>query len=157
MVHWVDKVFSERFSIMESFEVGMLSLLNQTAGTSYHVSPSTASVLDFDDVSSTSLSATEFILSGDNITEQCENLTDPQEVETCYENYYLHLYLGPRRLPRETLIPVTIIYIIIFVTGVFGNLTTCIVILTNQYMQTATNYYLFNLAMADMTTLIVGE
>lgn len=85
----------------------------------------------------------------------CQNITEFTLNDKCVENY-LHTYLGPRSLPLETLVPVTIIYIIIFVTGVFGNVTTCIVILTNQYMQTATNYYLFNLAMADMTTLIVG-
>lgn len=85
----------------------------------------------------------------------CNNITEFTTNQFCMENY-LELYLGPRSLPLETLVPVTIIYVIIFVTGVFGNVTTCIVILTNQYMQTATNYYLFNLAMADMTTLVVG-
>lgn len=85
----------------------------------------------------------------------CQNITEFSQNDKCVENY-LHQYLGPRSLPLETLVPVTIIYVIIFVTGIFGNVTTCIVILTNQYMQTATNYYLFNLAMADMTTLVVG-
>ena len=69
---------------------------------------------------------------------------------------YIVRYLGAKTLPYETLIPITVIYILIFITGVFGNVTTMIVILTNQYMQTATNYYLFNLAVADMTTLVVG-
>jgi neuromedin U receptor 1 len=70
---------------------------------------------------------------------------------------YLQLYLGPKNLPYESLIPMTAIYIIILLTGVFGNVTTCVVIITNQYMHTATNYYLFNLAIADMTTLVVGK
>ncbi|ODM97258.1 Neuromedin-U receptor 1 [Orchesella cincta] len=91
-----------------------------------------------------------------NFSSYCDNITDVHLSRKCYDEY-LSRYLGPRSLPWETLIPVTIIYVLIFVTGVFGNVTTCIVILTNQYMQTATNYYLFNLAMADMTTLIVGE
>ena len=60
-------------------------------------------------------------------------------------------------LPYETLIPITVIYVAIFLSGVFGNVTTMLVILTNQYMHSATNYYLFNLAVADMTTLIMGE
>jgi len=70
---------------------------------------------------------------------------------------YLEVYLGPKNLPYESLIPMTAIYILILLTGVFGNVTTCVVIITNQYMHTATNYYLFNLAIADMTTLVVGK
>jgi len=72
-------------------------------------------------------------------------------------NEYLEQYLGPKNLPYSSLIPMTIIYVLILLTGIFGNVTTCVVIITNQYMHTATNYYLFNLAMADMTTLVVGK
>jgi len=71
-------------------------------------------------------------------------------------NAYIVMYLGSKTLPYETLIPITVIYILIFLTGVFGNVTTMVVILTNSYMHSATNYYLFNLAVADMTTLVVG-
>jgi len=35
-------------------------------------------------------------------------------------------------------------------TGVIGNVTTCVVIARNSYMHTATNYYLFSLAISDM-------
>lgn len=35
-------------------------------------------------------------------------------------------------------------------TGVIGNVTTCVVIAGNSYMHTATNYYLFSLAISDM-------
>ncbi len=35
-------------------------------------------------------------------------------------------------------------------------MSTCIVIAKNKYMQTATNYYLFNLAMADLLLLVLG-
>ena len=38
--------------------------------------------------------------------------------------------------------------------GVLGNLATCIVILRNEYMRTTTNIYLFNLAVADLLTLL---
>lgn len=40
--------------------------------------------------------------------------------------------------------------LIIFVVGIIGNLLTCIVIYTDRSMHTATNYYLFNLAVSDM-------
>ena len=65
--------------------------------------------------------------------------------------------LGPRRLPLNWLIPLTVVYSIIFLTGIVGNICTCLVIARNQYMQTATNCYLFNLAIADMMTLLFGK
>jgi neuromedin U receptor 1 len=39
---------------------------------------------------------------------------------------------------------------ITFVVGVFGNLLTCVVIYCDRTMHTATNYYLFNLAVSDL-------
>ena len=68
----------------------------------------------------------------------------------------LSLILGPKRQELYKVIPVTLIYCMIFVTGIVGNICTCIVIAKNKYMQTATNYYLFNLAIADLLVLILG-
>ena len=65
--------------------------------------------------------------------------------------------LGPQHLPYNSLVPMTVVYIVIFCTGMVGNCATCIVIAKNQYMQSATNYYLFNLAVADMLTLAFGK
>ena len=48
-------------------------------------------------------------------------------------------------------------YGLIFLTGVVGNVSTCIVIIKNNYMHTATNYYLFSLAISDVLTLILGK
>lgn len=53
-------------------------------------------------------------------------------------------------------IPVTVIYVIIFFTGLIGNVSTCIVILKNKSMHTATNYYLCSLAISDLLLLISG-
>ena len=64
--------------------------------------------------------------------------------------------LGPQRQELYKVIPVTIVYCIIFITGIIGNVSTCVVIAKNRYMQTATNYYLFNLAIADLLMLILG-
>uniref|UniRef100_A0AAN0LI00 Pyrokinin receptor GPCR protein n=1 Tax=Polyphagotarsonemus latus TaxID=1204166 RepID=A0AAN0LI00_9ACAR len=50
----------------------------------------------------------------------------------------------------------TILYFVVFLTGVTGNVGTCIVILRNKYMRTATNYYLFSLAVSDLTLLVFG-
>jgi hypothetical protein len=64
--------------------------------------------------------------------------------------------LGPKHPEYYKLIPVTVIYCVIFVTGIIGNVSTCVVIARNRYMQTATNYYLFNLAVADLLVLVLG-
>ncbi|XP_050293133.1 pyrokinin-1 receptor-like [Anthonomus grandis grandis] len=58
--------------------------------------------------------------------------------------------------PLELVIPFTTVYAIIFLTGVIGNISTCIVIAKNKSMHTATNYYLFSLAVSDMLLLISG-
>ena len=69
---------------------------------------------------------------------------------------YLEATNGPRRGPLWAVITVTCIYGFIFLSGIFGNVCTCIVIMKNKYMHTATNYYLFNLAIADLLLLLSG-
>ncbi|XP_005178027.1 pyrokinin-1 receptor isoform X2 [Musca domestica] len=70
--------------------------------------------------------------------------------------YDLIAEFGPKRDPLQVVIPLTIIYGLIFVTGVIGNISTCIVIKKNRSMHTATNYYLFSLAISDFLLLISG-
>lgn len=79
------------------------------------------------------------------------------DLENLTEAEYLAKVLGPKYLPLKMVIPLTIAYVTIFVTGIFGNVTTCIVIVKNPSMQTATNYYLFSLAISDLTLLVLGE
>ncbi len=67
---------------------------------------------------------------------------------------YVEQMRGPQR--HEHVIAVTLVYGAIFVTGVVGNVCTCVVIARNRYMQTATNCYLFNLALADLLMLLLG-
>lgn len=64
--------------------------------------------------------------------------------------------LGPKRQELSKVVLMTIIYCVIFVTGIVGNVSTCIVIASNRYMHTATNYYLFNLAVSDLMVLVLG-
>lgn len=61
------------------------------------------------------------------------------------------------RDPLSIILPITICYLIIFIAGVLGNVITCIVIAKNKTMHTATNYYLFNLAVSDFLVLMFGE
>lgn len=63
---------------------------------------------------------------------------------------------GPKRDPLYIVIPITVLYAIIFLTGVIGNVSTCIVIARNKSMHTATNYYLFSLAVSDLLLLVCG-
>lgn len=53
-------------------------------------------------------------------------------------------------------VPISVIYVTIFLTGLIGNVATCIVIAKNKFMHTATNYYLFSLAVSDLLLLISG-
>lgn len=66
------------------------------------------------------------------------------------------LIFGPQRDTLYIVLPVTIAYVLIFVTGLFGNIITCIVIIRNKSMHTATNYYLFSLAISDLLLLLSG-
>lgn len=89
-----------------------------------------------------------YVVKIDNITELMMNLS---------ESEYVRLIWGPKHLPLKLVLPITFVYVAIFVTGVFGNVVTCIVIRRNPVMQTATNYYLFNLAISDLLLLILGK
>ena len=65
--------------------------------------------------------------------------------------------LGPKRDSLYFVIPITVIYVLIFISGLFGNFCTCAVISRNRYMRTTTNYYLFSLAMSDLLFLVMGK
>lgn len=49
----------------------------------------------------------------------------------------------PIRDSLSVAIPMTVVYVVILLSGLLGNISTCIVIAKNTYMHTATNYYLF--------------
>ena len=76
------------------------------------------------------------------------NLTDEQ---------YLAMVLGPQRIGWSILIPITFFYVIIFISGIIGNVAVCLVIVKNKSMHTATNYYLFSLAISDLMILVLGK
>ena len=61
-----------------------------------------------------------------------------------------------KRDPLYILIPITVIYAVILLTGLVGNVSTCVVIARNKHMHTATNYYLFSLAVSDLLLLVSG-
>ena len=70
---------------------------------------------------------------------------------------YIAQHLGAQHLPLTTIIPISVVYAIIFVVGVLGNVSTILVIFKNKYMHTSTNVYLANLAISDLLTHLVGK
>ncbi|EPQ10355.1 Neuromedin-U receptor 2 [Myotis brandtii] len=94
--------------------------------------------------------------------EKYENVSwiPQQELEDPFKKYlnstedYLTFVCGPRR--SHLFLPVTVVYTLIFVVGVAGNLLVCLVILRHQTMKTPTNYYLFSLAISDLLVLLLG-
>jgi len=68
----------------------------------------------------------------------------------------LEQLLGPRRFELYKVVPITVIYAVIFATGVVGNVCTAVVIFRNKYMHNATNYYLCNLVLSDLLVLALG-
>ncbi|XP_052236278.1 pyrokinin-1 receptor-like [Dreissena polymorpha] len=94
------------------------------------------------------LNATYF--SSENVTES-SNITSTDNIEDI-----LLQNLGARRKDLSTVVILTSLYLIIFITGLLGNISTCTVIWKNQYMHTATNFYLLNLAVSDVLTLLIA-
>lgn len=70
---------------------------------------------------------------------------------------YLEAMRGPKQLPLNIAVPFTVFNLLIFVTGIVGNISVCVVIVRHSSMHTATNYYLFSLAISDLTLLIFGK
>lgn len=79
------------------------------------------------------------------------NLTDSEVQE------YIVQKLGHRRKDLFSSFSLTCIYVVIFITGVVGNLSTCFVIRRNRYMHTTINLYLFSLAVADLLIIVLGK
>jgi neuromedin U receptor 1 len=79
-----------------------------------------------------------------------------------FENYSTIFPMNDSYLNMEMrdsfylVIPVTLIYGIILIVGCIGNISTCIVISKNKSMYSATNYYLFSLAVSDFMLLVSG-
>ncbi|KAG8334897.1 neuromedin U receptor activity protein [Homalodisca vitripennis] len=80
---------------------------------------------------------------------------DRRKDEQSEVDYSLLLW-GPKRDTLWVVVPVTVYYVIIFISGVVGNVCTCVVVARNKHMHTATNYYLFSLAISDLLLLVSG-
>lgn len=91
--------------------------------------------------------------------DQASSVAMPMASSNISEEVELKMLNFPsKREDLTTAIPLTVIFALLLVTGCIGNLCTAIVIARpkNKYMHTATNYYLFSLAMSDFLFLILG-
>jgi neuromedin U receptor 1 len=70
---------------------------------------------------------------------------------------FIESQLGVQTLPLPVVVPLTVLFVLISITGVVGNGMVCMVIARHFSMHTATNYYLFSLALSDITILVFGE
>lgn len=99
-----------------------------------------------------SLNATEDIMTSDSGEWANGSLT--RKNMTLDE--YLTQEMGPKHLPLHVVLPVSAVYAAIFVSGVVGNVSVCAVIVRMPELHTATNYYLFSLAVSDLALLLLG-
>ena len=70
---------------------------------------------------------------------------------------YLEKLLGPVQSEGTWPVVLSAAYTLFFLLGVPGNFMTCLIILMNSYMWASPNYFLFNLAVTDILTLIIGK
>ncbi|XP_048524352.1 pyrokinin-1 receptor isoform X2 [Dendroctonus ponderosae] len=84
------------------------------------------------------------------------NKSQTEKMELFNETICSEEIYGPKRDELYIVLPISVIYLVIFITGTVGNITTCIVIYRNKSLHTATNYYLFSLAVSDLVLLVSG-
>ncbi|XP_055915033.1 neuropeptides capa receptor [Eupeodes corollae] len=93
----------------------------------------------------------------DNEDDDTYNRCDPSGIHfNCTRDEFLEYARGPQQMPMITVMLVTIIFGGIFITGILGNVLVCVVIVRHSTMHTATNYYLFSLAVSDLMFLLLG-
>jgi hypothetical protein len=86
--------------------------------------------------------------------------TGEEEVDASNQTVqeFLLAALGPQQMDdRAVLVLVTLFYAVLFLTGLMGNLSVCLVIVRSRGLHSAMNYYLVSLAVADLTILLLGE
>lgn len=109
-----------------------------------------------------SFKMTEASLFAANLSSYISTTTEPYDNDNgcpqinCTVAEYMQYVLGPQTLPLHKALMVTIIFGGIFITGILGNVLVCIVIIRHAALHTATNYYLFSLAVSDLIYLLLG-
>ena len=52
---------------------------------------------------------------------------------------------------------VTVFYVVVFISGLLGNLSVIVLVVRSKDLHSAMNYYLISLAIADILIIILGE
>lgn len=72
-----------------------------------------------------------------------QNTSTPDLLEAAVKNEVGY------RDPLSIILPISVCYLIILVTGILGNVITCVVIANNKTMHTATNYYVISICINE--------
>lgn len=84
------------------------------------------------------------VLANDGTTDESSLITNMpytnQTEETCDRTCQLEQLLGPRRMDLSYTVSMSLFYLVILITGILGNVITCLVIVFNDNMHTTTNY-----------------
>lgn len=99
----------------------------------------------------TTVSSLSYYASHDNFTEPQTNIMfEGAEVATSNSTQtdYIH-----NRIVQSCFI---VIYVLIFVMGIFGNVLVCYVVFRNKLMQSVTNLFITNLALSDILLCILA-
>ena len=88
----------------------------------------------------------------EDVTNIYSNFTSTESVKSLLESR-----LGPQGKNLIYVIILLLIYGLIFISGIVGNVCTCLVILKNNSLKTTTNYYLLSLALSDVLILLLGK
>ena len=88
----------------------------------------------------------------ENVTNIYSNFTSTESTKSLLESR-----LGPQGKNIIYVIILLLIYGLIFISGIVGNVCTCLVILKNNSLKTTTNYYLLSLALSDVLILLLGK
>lgn len=91
---------------------------------------------------------------GPNVTDVCDE--DHMDTFHCSSDCFMLHERGPQTQELWDAISMTSVYSLTLLGGVVGNLIVCMVIVRQTTMHTATNYYLFNLAVSDMVYMLFG-
>lgn len=70
---------------------------------------------------------------------------------------YIECLQGPQMQDYDIAVSMTAINILVFVTGLIGNVLVCVVIVRHPALNSPTDYFLLNLALSDLTLLIFGK
>ncbi|KAJ8315761.1 hypothetical protein KUTeg_007911 [Tegillarca granosa] len=68
---------------------------------------------------------------------------------------YVRQVLGNKSQPLPVAVAFTVAYITVFLTGIFGSVSICMVLHRNRYMRTNLNILLLNLAVVNMISLVI--